>query len=394
MSKQAITVPQLSILHTTQNISRHSGVSVAVLQLLTAIAEQNPENFITLVAKPSSVPLLANTHIKANLEWKPLTIRNYQQVEQLFNSYESQIDHSEERFNLIHDHGIWLPLNHKVAIESRKRNIPRIVSPHGMLEPWSRQHKAWKKKLAWQIFQKFDLQAAHVLHATSFREALNLKNLFPKTPVAVIPFGVELPDYPNSNRPKFKSKSTVLFLSRIHKVKGLLNLVEAWNQLQPTNWTLLIAGPDEDGHRAEVEKRIQDLKVSETVKFLGASYGKEKWQLYQEADLFVLPTFTENFGMVIVEALASGVPVITTKGAPWSDLIAHRCGWWIDIGVAPLVEALREAISMSERERTEMGQRGRQLVESKYTWKSVATQMLSVYNWMIDQGTKPLTIID
>jgi glycosyltransferase involved in cell wall biosynthesis len=101
--------------------------------------------------------------------------------------------------------------------------------------------------------------------------------------------------------------------------------------------------------------------------------------LYQEADLFVLPSFSENFGLVIAEALASGVPVITTRATPWSELEEFGCGWWIGVGVEPLVTALREATALPREALREMGRRGRLLIEQRYDWEELGRQMAKVY---------------
>jgi glycosyltransferase involved in cell wall biosynthesis len=103
----------------------------------------------------------------------------------------------------------------------------------------------------------------------------------------------------------------------------------------------------------------------------------------------LLPSHSENFGIVVAEALASGVPVITTRGTPWRDLIEHRCGWWEEIGASPLAAALEAATALSDDERRAMGQRGRELVERKYSWQRVAADMKAVYAWLLGQGERP-----
>lgn len=289
---------------------------------------------------------------------------------------------------LLHNHGLWLPINHTVTRLARQLNTPLIISPRGMLEPWAMQHKAWKKRLAWLLYQRRDLASATVLHATAEQEAVNFRRLGLRRPIAIIPNGTDLPEWRDLPYPKGTPRK-MLFLSRIHPVKGLLNLVQAWHTVRPSGWQMVIAGPDEGGHQAIVEAAIRQAGLQNEFVFTGSVDGAEKTALYRSADLFVLPTFSENFGLVIAEALACGVPVITTKGAPWSGLHTHHCGWWIDIGVEPLVAALREAMNLPPETLRDMGRRGRAYVERDFGWPGIAQQMLSVYRWVLGQGEKP-----
>ncbi len=297
-----------------------------------------------------------------------------------------------EKVQIIHDNGIWLMTNHISAKVSSFFNIPRIVSIRGMLEPWALNYRARKKKVAWWLYQYHDLQTASVLHATAQREAENLRRLNLRHPIAIIPNGVNLPAF--SERQQIHEPShTALFLGRIHPVKGLLNLIEAWRITQPANWKMIIAGPDESGHRRVVVEAICRAGLENQVELVGAVDGEDKTALFQQADLFVLPSFTENFGVVVAEALACGVPVITTRGTPWEGLLTHRCGWWSDIGAEPLAAAIREATALSDEQRRDMGRRGRQYVERDFGWPGIAEQMLSVYRWMLGQGDKPDCVI-
>jgi glycosyltransferase involved in cell wall biosynthesis len=191
------------------------------------------------------------------------------------------------------------------------------------------------------------------------------------------------------------------------------------------DWRLVIAGPDEQGTRAALERKAGSLGLLDGIVFAGPVYGEAKEQLLESADLFVLPSRSENFGLVVAEALAAGVPVVTTKAAPWAELQgnsasskvlkcgssevpgsgkkdqvdtsdrAHeqhnfrtselqtfrtsRCGWWVEVGVRPLADALHEAMSLTDEERALMGENGRRLVEAQYRWEAIARRMESVY---------------
>jgi len=265
-------------------------------------------------------------------------------------TYASTLDSrcQQRPVQLIHDHGLWLPTNHATATVSRKLGIPLIINPHGMLEPWSLQYRAWKKRLAWKLYQHRDLQTARVFCATSEQEAESIRQVGLRQPIA-IPNGIHLPPWCPRPLPQ-GTERIALFLSRIHPKKGLLELVKAWQIARPQGWRVIIAGPDEDGHQKQVETAIQQAGLQSIFQFVGSVTGEAKFNLYRSADLFILPTFTENFGVVIAEALACGIPVITTKGTPWESLVKQQCGWWVNIGVEPLATAILEATKLSAEE--------------------------------------------
>jgi len=312
---------------------------------------------------------------------------------------------------IIHDTGLWLLTNHAAAAIGEELNLPRIVSARGMLTGWALRHKGWKKRIAWALYQRRDLQTAHVLHATSPAEVADFRNAGLTQPVAMISNGVEIPSLSASDgkragvrcagdavtqpstldpQPAFR---TALFLSRIHPKKGLLDLVKSWALVHPQGWRVIIAGGGEAGHAAELKAEIRKLKLESDFEIVGPVGGERKWKLYQQADLFLLPSHSENFGMVVAEALASGVPVITSRATPWEELVTHRCGWWTENGPAPLAAALRDALSRTDEERCEMGRRGRQLVEQKYGWPGIAAQVHAVYRWMLGEGEKPECVV-
>ena len=301
----------------------------------------------------------------------------------------------ERGVNVIHHHGIWTQTSHASASVARVLGLPLVVSTHGMLEPWAWRHHAWKKRPAWWLWQRRDLNGAAALHATAQQEVEALRALGLRNPIALIPIGVELPavNQKTESRKQKAGVRTALFISRIHPKKGLLNLVAAWSQVRPAGWRMVVCGPDECGHTDQVKRAVAEAGLSGEFDFKLPVYGAEKEALYASVDLFILPTFSENFGIVVAEALAANVPVITTVGAPWEELRTRRCGWWIDIGVEPLAATLREATSLSDQERSEMGQRGRRLVEEKYSWPQIGREMLEVYQWVLGQGPRPVCIV-
>ncbi len=297
---------------------------------------------------------------------------------------------------VMHGHGIWELSTNQLCNFAIKNNLPYVISPHGMLESWALKQGRLKKKIASWIYQFNDLKNAACIHATSLKEAESIRKLGFKNPLAVIPNGINL----QGIMPVFESvnfvKKKLLFLSRIYPGKGIENLLLAWKELPEVikeNWTLEIIGDGELNYVKGLQNHMELLNIQHQVKFVGPLYDEEKDLAYQSADLFVLPTYSENFGMVVAEAMAFGLPVITTKGAPWEELETHNAGWWIDIGVEPLTKALTEAMNTPKVTLIEMGKNGRQLIEQKYSVETVAKQMIELYEWLLHKRNKPDFVI-
>ena len=287
--------------------------------------------------------------------------------------------------DVLHDNGIWLPHNHRLAALAKRRGIPRVVSTRGMLEPWALNHKRLKKNLAWCLYQCRDLKQARCHITTSEAEAQNLQDLGLGVPIATVPNGVDVPEErprgvgSGAERAVRGGLRTALFLGRIYPIKGLPMLIEAWARAQPDGWILRIAGPDEAGHQKQVERAVTAAGLGQVVSFTGPlAYGMKKSAFF-DAELFVLPTHSESFGIVVGEALAHGLPVLTTTGAPWSILPDSGCGWWVDATVDGITEGLRRATILDPETLRSMGAKGRALVSAKFGWKRVADRMLSTY---------------
>lgn len=292
------------------------------------------------------------------------------------------------RFDLVHIHGIWSPKLHQVAVMCRAVKVPYIIAPRGMLDPWALSVKPFKKKLALWLYQKCDLKKAMAFHVTAEAEADHVKAQGLTQQCIISPNGVELPVVmPKKVEEKEQSPRKALFLSRLHPGKGLLSLVDAWAKVRPHGWIMEVVGPDTYGHKADVVMRLQSHGILCQWRFIDMLDDNEKWTAYRSADLLVHPSVSENFGITIAEGLAAELPVIATKGTPWSELESMRCGWWIDQGVDALSAALQKAIALSDGERAEMGARGKKLVEEKYTWDAVCEAMIKGYREVLNART-------
>lgn len=287
---------------------------------------------------------------------------------------------SNEKPDLVHINGIWDPQNWLFQKVAQNEGIKVIVSPHGMLESYILKRNPFKKLFAMLLYQQRALQTADYLHATAVSEMEQIRKLGFEVPGVVIPNGVHISEEEDGQEVVFNvNHFNILFLSRIHPKKGLELLIEAVSRLKGKKIQVIIAGEGEEDYIFSLEKLIKRKKVENEVQLIGGVYGNEKWELYKKADLFVLPTYSENFGLVITEALAAGVPVITTQGTPWMELETNNCGWWIELNEDNLTHTLEKAISMDPYALREMGQRGRQLVKRKYDMKVVSNAILNLY---------------
>lgn len=295
--------------------------------------------------------------------------------------------------DIVDAQGLWMYPSLVSLARHRRSGGPYAVTPHGMLDPWTLRRSAWKKRLVGTWFEKEHLQRASCLRATARMEADHLRAYGLRNPIAVVPNGLDMP--PLGPRPCVAgSKRRLLFLSRLHPKKGIGHLLRAWVRLSGVhlNWELVIAGPDEIGHRAEMQRLAADLEARDVI-WHEPVHGEAKSALYRSADLFILPTHAENFGLVVAEALAHEVPVITTTNAPWDELKIHRCGWWTDLTDNALVAAMDEAMALSDTERYTMGARGRAWIARDFAWPTIACQMQEVYTWVLGGGPPPACVI-
>lgn len=361
----------MKIIHYIPSIDRTSGGVGAYMQLLTV-----------------ELGKLVELHVVTHREDNPLELENctVHYIPKNVNPFSAKgkkeflrlLD--EIRPDVFHTNCCWLPMSARTAIWAKRLGYKVVYTPHGMLEPWIMQRHYWTKKLpALLLFQKKGLEIADMVHSTADSEKQNLMQLGWNDNVTVIPNCVQVEKI--AVKESWERNKEILFLSRVHVKKGINFLIEAVaclkDQLQ--GYTVNIAGEGDDRYIGELKSLAERLGVADMVHFIGGVYGNCKWELLRNADLFVLPTHSENFGIVVAEALASGTPVITTKGTPWQELEEYKCGWWTEVGTAPTFNALKEFLQCSETELEEMGRNGRRLVEEKYSTKKIAAAITGLY---------------
>jgi glycosyltransferase involved in cell wall biosynthesis len=294
--------------------------------------------------------------------------------------------------DLLHNHGVWMMPNIYAGIAAREAQLPLVFAPRGMFSEWAMASSWGRKSIAWWCLgQRRAVAAATCFHATSESEAQDIRRLGLTQPIAVVPNGIDIPEIEDDERAKDSDgRLRLLFLSRIHPKKGLFTLLRAWQQLEHRypEWDLILAGPDDGGHLKEVQAMVKELALRR-VAFPGPVYGNAKQTLYRNANLFILPTHSENFGVAVAEALSYSLPVITTTGAPWGELEDRQCGWWIKLSEANLASVLQDAMALPENNRRGMGRRGRLWMQEKFCWPQIAKSMKGLYEWILGGGSPP-----
>lgn len=302
--------------------------------------------------------------------------------------------------DVFHSHGLWTYASYAAGLAARRQGAPHVLAICGMLQAGALQRSGPEKKLCRVLFQDRVLREAACLHAKSESEYDSLRLFGLRNPVALIPNPVRRPAQLTALDPAaFRAKHgldgrrVALYVGRIHPVKGLRRLIQAWSQsaARHPDWQLVVVGPDEARMLPELKgllARTAAPGMQQSVTFVGQLQEAEIWPAYRAAELFVMPSDFENFGTAIVEALQSGLPVITTTGTPWKALSALGAGWCVAPTETALAAALEEALGLSEDARRQMGQRAADFAE-QFSPARVAADLMRVYAWLLGNGSRP-----
>ena len=267
---------------------------------------------------------------------------------------------------------------------------PLVWSPRGAIqatEDWADAPRKGAKR-AFERLARWMLPRGTVLHVTSRAEARATARRMPGVAIRMIPNGVPVQPRPIARRFRPENRLRLIFLGRLHPKKGLETLIDALAAL-PDHITLTVAGSGAPDYETALANRVRARGLDRRVTFLGHLAGDDKRRALEAADAFVLPTFSENFGIAVAEALAAGLPVVTTRAAPWEEIENHRCGRWIAPGLAPLIAALRDLDACTGADLAEMGRRGHGLVADRYSEAVVGGQLEALYADCLGVGPNP-----
>ena len=293
-------------------------------------------------------------------------------------------DHLRQHaYDCLHHHALWLRTLHYARQASRATGAPLVIAPRGMLSDWSWRHRRWKKRLAARLVHPGAFAQASGWHATSAAEAGDIRRRGFPQPICVAPNGVEAPAAEELTQahevwsqlcPAVATRPVALFYSRFHRKKRLLELLDLWIDAAPREWLLLVAGIPQEYTVASLAAYVQRHSAQDRVAVFD---GSDRPPPYGVASLFLLPSHTENFGLVVAEAMAWGVPVLVTDTTPWADVPLQDAGWcvpWADYR-----DALQRALTESADRLEQRGARARDWVLARYSWEQAARPLVEFY---------------
>ena len=290
--------------------------------------------------------------------------------------------------DILHTNSIWQMPNVYPDWARRGTKCKFVIGPRGTVSKWAMQRGIWKKLIFGTLFQYPAMRRADMFVASCQEEADDIRRLGFVQPIAIVGNGIDVP----ASVPYGKaSRRRMYFLSRIHPKKNVELLIRCWSKLEKEfpDWDLSIVGRDVGNDYADEMKRLSKALRCQRITFEGEIRGREKERFMAESECMVLPTHSENFGMVVAESLAWGTPVICSQGAPWAGLTANGCGWWVPAAEATFMEAMQEAMTKDRKALAEMGQNGRDWMLCEFTWDRIGAQLKAAYAWLLGQSDRP-----
>ena len=393
--------PPLAVLHVVPSINaKTGGPAASVPGLAGGMAREGVASTIASLDYPD----LGAPFEVAGVEYLYVTVSATGRVLRGWSpSLARTIRSAAESVGVVHSHALWMVPGIYARRAAQACALPLVISPRGMLDPWSLARHGTKKRLAALLYEGRNLRAARLLHATSELEAESIRRYGLKQSIVVLPNGVDLPkedhiparEVLEKRFPQLRGKRWLLFMGRLDPKKGLDLLTALWRELGPQfpQWHLLVAGPDISGFGAKLAGLVDaESELRERTTFTGMLAGADKSAALAHSELFVLPTHGENFGLTVAESLAHGTPVVTTTAAPWADLTRFDCGWWVLPEEGAIRSALEMAMNSPREALSRMGERGRAMVRDQFSWSSIAGRWVEVYRWLIEGGDQPPSV--
>ena len=390
----------MKILFLTSSISRLGGGLFDAVRKQAITLNKYPNTTVNIMS-------LRDRFSKVDLQaWLPIVPQAFQCNGLREFGYGSAMKYQLEKEApaIIHSHGLWMYQSLLCSRYCSRHTVPYVISPHGMLDPWALSNSYWKKKIAKFLYENRNLRGASCLHALNQAEAKSMRIYGLKNPICQIPNGVDIPLCKESARPPWErvvenGKKILLFLGRIHPKKGLVPLISGWKLLLRSHpalgskWSLVVVGWGQNSHEMELKKMCKSLGIENDIHFLGPLFAEQKTAAYQNADAFILPSFSEGLPMTILEAWSHKLAVLMTPACNLPAGFEQQGAIEIQPNAEDISRGLHNLFSLDDEERLLVGEKGFAIVQSSFTWDIVAEGLFSVYSWILGGGSPPLSVL-
>ena len=380
---------EVRVLQTISGLIVHSGgPSFSTSSLMEGLRKIGT-NVDLLTVRPASP---SDVNLGKGCPWLKEVANDY--CRPFFFSRNAQLFLAEQDYDLFHCNGLWMGINHETCSIARRRNLPYVISPHGMLYPSALRVHAWKKMMLRTLWYNRDILQATCLHATCRQELEHCRNFGYRGPIAVIPNPVRIPQAAEWKEEAAGENDCrrIGFLGRLHPIKKVEHLLYALALLtdeERKKIQLQIMGSGDSRYTHFLKTEAMRLCIEKEVEFVGFVEGEEKFRMLSALSALMVPSEQENFGMIVPEALVCGTPVYASLGTPWSDLGLRHCGWWRDNKPETIAQTIREIIGLPNSVLKEMGSNGRKRVEEKYERRKVAQMTKQLYEWVVKDRLAP-----
>jgi len=386
----------MKILHVIANLApRYGGPPKACFEMARAVA--NLGHAVSIYTTNQDGPFELNVPTDQPVFKDGVEIRHFPVQHPRFWGFSFPLARALRKTNgeidVVHIHSLYLFHNMIAAHYCRKYNIPYLIRPHGTLDPYIYKRHRLRKTVMELLFERRNIKRAVAMHFTTEEEKNLAEPYIFQTPGIVVPHGLDLSEYESmpeqgmfrNQYPETIGKKVVLFFGRLNFKKGMDILVHAFAQVAQVrdDVHLVLAGPDNEGFGGKVRAWLKDDEILDRATFTGMLLGKDKLAVLQDADMFVLPSYTENFGISVVEAMACGLPVlISDKVNIWREVTASGAGKVASCEADRFAEMMLKLLDNPEAGK-QMGENGRALVKKRYQWSSVALALENVYRSIV-----------